>query len=45
MMTAMTAMPDAPMMAVFVLLCLLAAGVVVVDVIFLATWLLRRRRP
>ena len=44
-MTAMTAMPDAPIMAVFVMLCLLAAGVVVLGVIVLATWLLRRRRP
>lgn len=44
-MAGVTAMTDAPMMAVFVMLCLLAAGVVVVGVIFLAIWLLRRRRP
>lgn len=38
-------MTDAPMMAVFVMLCLLATGVVVVGVIVLVTWLLKRRRP
>ena len=44
-MTGVTTMTDAPMMAVFVMLCLLGAGVVVVGVIALATWLFRRRRP
>lgn len=44
-MTGVTAMPDAPMMAVFVMLCLLGAGVVVVGGIALAAWLFRRRRP
>ena len=41
-MRGITAMTDAPMMAVFVMLCLLGAGVVVVGVIALATWLFRR---
>lgn len=44
-MTAMTAMPDARMMAVYLMLCLLAAGFVVVGVIALVIWLFRRRRP
>ena len=44
-MTAMTAMPDAPMMAVYLMLCLLAAAFVVVGVIALVIWLFRRRRP
>lgn len=44
-MTAMTAMPDAPMMAVFVMLCLLSTGAVVAGVIALVIWLFRRRRP
>ena len=39
-MTGVTAMPDAPMMAVFVMLCLLGAGAVVVGGIALAAWLL-----
>ncbi len=41
----MTVLTDAPMMAVFIMLCLLAAGVLVVGVIVLANWLWRRRRP
>ncbi len=44
-MTAVTTMPDAPMMAVFVMLCLLSTGAVVVGVIDLVVWLFRRRRP
>lgn len=44
-MTAATTMPDAPMMAVFLMLCLLATGAVVVGVIALVIWLFRRRRP
>jgi uncharacterized membrane protein YqiK len=44
-MTAVTAIPDAPMMAVFVMLCLLSTGAVVVGVVALVIWLFRRRRP
>ena len=44
-MTAATTMPDAPMMAVFVMLCLLATGVVIVAAIALVVWLFRRSRP
>ena len=44
-MTAMTAMPDAPMMAVFVMLCVLTTGAVVVGAIALVIWLFRRKRP
>ena len=45
MMGGMTAMPDAPMMAGFLMLSLLAAGFVVVGVVALVIWLFRRRRP
>ena len=44
-MTTTTAMPDAPMMAVFLMLCLLATGAVIVGAIALVVWLFRRRRP
>lgn len=44
-MTAITAMPDAPMMAAFLMLCLLATGAAVVGVVALVIWLFRRRRP
>jgi len=41
----MTVMPDAPTMAVFVMLCLLSTGAVVLGVVALVIWLFRRRRP
>jgi hypothetical protein len=40
----MTGMTDVPMMAVFIMLCLLLAGVVVAGLIALFKWLFRRRR-
>ena len=45
MMGGMTAMPDAPMMAGFLMLCLLAAGFVFVGVIALVIWFVRKQRP
>ncbi len=44
-MTSITAMPDAPILAVFLMLCLLATGFVAVGGIALVIWLFRRRRP
>lgn len=37
-------MVDAPMMALFLMLCLLAAGVLVAGLVVLAAWVLRRIR-
>ena len=44
-MTAATTMPDAPMMAAFLMLCFLSTGAVVAGVIALVIWLFRRKRP
>jgi len=40
-----TAMIDAPMMAVMLMVWLLIAGILVLGIVAFAKWLLRRNRP